>query len=155
MDELIRWCGFLGGWLLVAGPIYQAALELGEQDVERAELGPRPAGGARISPWWWLLPPVGYWKQRQRSRRVRREVMVSWTAEQLHAFVQFANKATGWLLVAAGAGLIAVKETGELAEHHHWPAPVFALVVVVMAALSTGYTVGRLHWTKDVLAQTG
>lgn len=29
VHELIAWCGFLGAWLLFAGPIYQAALEPG------------------------------------------------------------------------------------------------------------------------------
>ncbi len=28
MEHLIAWAGFLGAWLLVAGPVYQAALEL-------------------------------------------------------------------------------------------------------------------------------
>ena len=29
MEYLIAWCGFFGAWLLVAGPISQAAQELG------------------------------------------------------------------------------------------------------------------------------
>jgi hypothetical protein len=31
VDGVIAWCGFVGAWLLVAGPIYQAALELPER----------------------------------------------------------------------------------------------------------------------------
>jgi hypothetical protein len=38
MDGVIAWCGFFGAWLLVAGPVYQAALELQEQDIERERL---------------------------------------------------------------------------------------------------------------------
>jgi hypothetical protein len=30
VHELILWSGFLGAWLLVAGPLYQAAQELDE-----------------------------------------------------------------------------------------------------------------------------
>ena len=35
MHELILWSGFFGAWLLVAGPLYQAALELSEEDISR------------------------------------------------------------------------------------------------------------------------
>ena len=28
MNQLIAWAGFLGAWLLVAGPLYQGAIEL-------------------------------------------------------------------------------------------------------------------------------
>ena len=34
VDVFIAWSGFLSAWLLVAGPIYQAAIELEEEDVE-------------------------------------------------------------------------------------------------------------------------
>jgi hypothetical protein len=32
VDELVAWCGFFGAWFLVAGPIYQAALEAVRDD---------------------------------------------------------------------------------------------------------------------------
>jgi hypothetical protein len=35
MNQVIAWAGFLGAWLLVAGPLYQGALELREEDVDR------------------------------------------------------------------------------------------------------------------------
>jgi hypothetical protein len=35
MDLVFAWAGFLGAWLLVAGPLYQGALELSEEDVDR------------------------------------------------------------------------------------------------------------------------
>ena len=60
MESLIAWSGFLGAWLLVAGPIYQAVIELEAEAFERdavaavsAMVEPPP----RTSAWWWLLPP--------------------------------------------------------------------------------------------------
>src|SRR5262245_46427725 len=77
MDQVIDWAGFLGAWLLVAGPLYQGALELREEDVDREGL---EASKARVprpespSPWWWLLPPVFYLIRRNRSRAYRQAV---------------------------------------------------------------------------------
>src|SRR4051812_35647846 len=128
MHGVILWCGFFGAWLLVAGPIYQAAIELDAEEVardamERAteRLPPTP----RPSPWWWLLPPVGYWKNRRRSRQQRDQVMSVLTVDELEGLLRFINKATGWLYVALGALLIAVKETWELVEYNKWPTWLF------------------------------
>jgi hypothetical protein len=33
MEHLVAWAGFFGVWLLVAGPIYQANLELRAENV--------------------------------------------------------------------------------------------------------------------------
>ena len=38
--------------------------------------------------------------------------------------VRYMNIARGWMLVGAGAFLIALKETWELVEHQEWPEPV-------------------------------
>ncbi|WP_285503614.1 hypothetical protein [Actinokineospora sp. NBRC 105648] len=156
MHTLIAWCGFFGAWLLVAGPVYQAALELHEQDVERDQLaaamqdaGPVP----RVSPWWWLLPPVRYWRQRKVNRAYRKAFMAALSAEQIDVLVTFINKATAWLFVGLGGLLIATKETYELAEHHEWPTAVFWVLVVVMVVLCLLNTAARMHRTKDVVAR--
>ena len=149
----ILWCGFFGGWLLVAGPVYQAALELGDQDLSRDDLQPAAAytPPPKVSPWWWLLPPIGYWLQRRRSRLARREIMLYWTPEQRAGFVDFANRATGWMVVAMGAALIAAKETYELVENYEWPSWVFWPMAILMAALSAAHTVVRLRKTRMIL----
>ena len=38
MHGAILWCGFVGAWLLVAEPVYQAALELDAEEVARDAL---------------------------------------------------------------------------------------------------------------------
>ena len=41
MYEVIAWVTFAGAWLLVAGPLYQGSVELGELDIDRE--GSRPS----------------------------------------------------------------------------------------------------------------
>jgi hypothetical protein len=132
----------------VAGPVYQAAIELQEEEVDREALlatkdsVPRPKP---LSGWWWLLPPVAFVKQQRLSNDYRQAVMHAVPDEVMKQFVQFSDKAMGWLLVAAGAFLISVKETWELRELQEWPVAVFWVLLVVMLLLSLGYTVYRMH----------
>ena len=55
MEHLAVWAGFFGVWLLVTGPIYQANLELGAEDIEvdriRAAAKEAPAPD-QVSKWW-------------------------------------------------------------------------------------------------------
>jgi hypothetical protein len=61
MEHLVEWAGFFGAWLLFAGPLYQANLELRAEDIEvdriRAAAKEAPAP-EEVSKWWWLVPPV-------------------------------------------------------------------------------------------------
>ncbi len=70
MHELILWSGFFGAWLLVAGPLYQAALELAGENISREDMaGVQPTSRpGEPSGWWWLIPPVGFWKQRRYAK---------------------------------------------------------------------------------------
>jgi hypothetical protein len=148
MEHLIAWAGFLGAWLLVAGPVYQAAIELQEEEVDRDALlatkdtVPRPQP---LSGWWWLLPPIAFLKQRRLSNDYRQAVMNAVPGEVMKQFVHFSDKAMGWLLVAAGAFLISVKETWELRELQEWSVVVFWALLVAMLLLALGYTVYRMR----------
>lgn len=154
MHALVVWSGFLGAWLLVAGPLFQAAVELDEQGDQRRGLnrasdvvGPAP----RMSPWWWLLPPVAYVRQRRRQAAYRDQIMDALTADDLEAFVDLSSTATGWALVASGAFFIAVKETWELLELYEAPAWVLPVVLVVLLALCAANTVVRVRWSHRVV----
>jgi hypothetical protein len=154
VHELIAWSGFVGAWLLVAGPLFQAAVELDEQGdkwsgLNRAALavGPQP----RLSPWWWLLPPVAYVLQRRRQRDHRRQVFDSLTLEEVEGFIGLTSVATGWAMVAAGALFIAVKETYEVVELYAWPRWLFVVLLLVMLAVCAGNTVVRIRRAHQLI----
>jgi hypothetical protein len=147
MDAFIHWAGFAGAWLLVAGPLFQAAVELRDEAFDGDQFDPANLDVAeppRISSWWWLLPPVAYWKNKKRSDAQHKAVLAALNIEQREQFVGFMNKATGWFTVAAGAFLIALKETWELNELYELPVAVYWIVVVVLSVLAVGNTVFRL-----------
>jgi len=137
MNEVIAWAVFAGTWLLVAGPLYQGAIELHELEIDREAL---QAAGGRVpqpkmpSAWWWLVPPVMYVLATRRNKAYQRAVLAEMTETQRDQLVSFQNKAAGWLTVAAGGALLAAGETWEVAEHYRWPQWVFWLVLVVMLA---------------------
>ena len=134
VQALITWSGFLGAWLLVAGPIYQASVELNDEELDRDDVAAVTAGlplPPRVSPWWWLVPPVAYLLHRRRSRTVRRLVTRAMTAQQVAGLVHYLSKATGWIYVGLGGLLLAARETWELCSHYGWPAPAFGVLVLV------------------------
>jgi hypothetical protein len=154
MHVLITILGAIGAWLLVAGPVYQAALELQEQEFDRegidAVTSSVPAS-PKVSPWWWLFPPVAYLKSRKRSRERRAAVMDAMGPEQVQQTVDFLNKARGWLIVAGGASLILVKETWEAVEIFHWPIWLFVILLLVLALLAVGNAAGSLARSARML----
>jgi len=61
MGHIMSWCGFLGAWLLVAGPLDQAVRELEEQDFEHEAIKRAMAQVGepeQVNSWWMLVPPV-------------------------------------------------------------------------------------------------
>jgi len=151
MEHVIAWAGFAGAWLLVAGPLYQGALELREEDVDREGLEASKASvepPGMPSPWWWLLPPVYYLLWRQRSREYRRAVFDQLSQDQKKQFVSFVNKATGWLIVAFGASLLAAEQTWQITERYEWPVWLFWLLLIVMGGLSVLNT--ALRMSRDI-----
>jgi hypothetical protein len=144
VEELILWAGFLGAWLLLAGPLHQARVELAEEAFEREKfeevanvLGPP----THVSPWWWLLPPVRLYLGHRAKEEWDRQIWLALPDEDFEALSSFMSKARGWMLVGAGGFLIATKETYELVEGHEWPLWVFWALIVAMAGLCLGYTV--------------
>ena len=63
--------------------------------------------------------------------------------EDLLAFLTIKDVLSAWLYVAAGASLIAVKETWELHETYGWPEWAFWLLVLGTLFICIGLTVGR------------
>ena len=154
MTHLIAIVGFFGGWLLVAGPLLQAYLELRNEEIDREGFDsaqksvPKPEG---FSPWWWLLPPVAWYRQRARARQHQNDVMKALDPQLAEQAVSFFNKANAWFVVAGGAALIAVKETWELIETWEWPVWVFWVLIVVCPILCVGNLVARAIQSEQAL----
>jgi hypothetical protein len=137
MHLFILWVGFAGGWLLVAGPLYQASVELGEEDFEQERFHAAAAGAGpppQVSPWWWLFPPARLLIGRRRREEWNDRVVQLLPDEDYEAFGSFMRKARGWLFVGLGGTAIAAKETYELVEGSHWPIAVFWVLTPLMAA---------------------
>lgn len=154
MEKLTVICGFLGAWLLVAGPIYQAALELREQDIEEQRIRearntvtpPEP-----VSNWWWLLPPLKVYFVKRRTRDYRRRYFAALSPEDSKALLLFVNKATAWLMVAGGGLLVAISETDNLSQTFHWDFGWFLAIVIVLLGISIGNTVERINRNDNIL----
>ena len=156
MEYFIHIAGALGAWLLVAGPLYQASLELAEEEFDREGMQVATSGvpvPGRVSPWWWLLPPVAYVKTRRRSREHREAVMAALGPEQLEQTVNFMNKARGWFIVGAGAFFIALKETWEVTELLEWPVGVFVALVLLAFLAAVSNTVLSARRTHQLLGK--
>jgi hypothetical protein len=147
MNQGIVWAGFFGAWLLVAGPLYQGALELAEEDVDRDEIQTTKTKVARPeppSPWWWLFPPGMYVISRRQGKQFRDDVMAQLSPVQRENFTRFMNKAAGWFTVAAGATLLAADQTWRVIERYDWPVWVFWLLMVGMFGVAVLNTSVRM-----------
>lgn len=153
MELFVDICSFLGAWFLVAGPLYQASLELREEDIQTERIhnaSSQIEPPQKASAWWWLFPPAKLFIQMRRNKVYRDEYLKILNPEDVEALMRFMNKATGWLIVASGATFIAIKETYELTEELRSPLFIFWLALPFLILLCIGYTVQRTSRTKKV-----
>jgi hypothetical protein len=109
VPHIIAWCGFLGAWLLVAGPLDQAVREIEEQGFEHEKLDKAKARVEEpgpVSSWWLLLPPVWWLLRRRRDSIYRHQIGEAMDDQDLLAFLTIKDILNAWLYVAAGASLI-------------------------------------------------
>lgn len=105
---------------------------------------------APLSRRWWLLPPVLISRRRRRNAKLHRQVLSRMTEQQLAGRSGLPQKATGWFIVAAGALLLAMKETRELAEASEWATGAFVGTVILMAILAAACAVPALLDTRPL-----
>jgi hypothetical protein len=139
VHELILWAGFFGAWLLVAGPVWQAVVELRDEEFERekftavVDVVPPPQP---VSDWWWLIPPLRLYLGQRSKDRFQKEVLFALPDEDYEALNSFMAKARGWMFVGTGGLLILSKETWELVEGHEWDTWAFWVLFAGMALLA-------------------
>ena len=135
MADLVAWCGFAGAWLLVIGPIGQATRELEEEEFDRdsfARAGQQVEKPPPVSAWWGLAPPIYYFMRQRRKRLYHDAVEAAMTPTERDALGHIRRVANTWRFVAAGALLIAIKETWELHEQYDWADWTFWALVAAM-----------------------
>lgn len=148
LADIVALLGVVGAWLLFAGPIYQAALELREYDAAKERLRRSSASteiGAPLAWGWSLLLPVKLVVEWQRRTRARERWMSTLSSADHAAIVLFVHKATGWSLVAAGAWLLALVHTYELGLAHGAGGLALAILVAGATAASVGWCGWRLR----------
>lgn len=156
MDKALAWATFLGTWLLVAGPVYQAVIELGDEEFEADRLHaaartvPQPEP---VSRWWWLIPPVRFWLRNRRTEAYKNAVVEALSDQDAEQLAHFMNKAMGWTIVGSGAFLLALSETWALREEWEWPVWTFAALMLVMCALVIAFAARRERSTHQALAR--
>lgn len=138
------WLGLVGAWLLFAGPVYQAGLDVEAEsaEVDRIRAGLRPqVPMSRISRWWWLVPPVRLVLITRRRKSLLDAAKTSLDADDARVLRGYVRAAQGWLLVGLGAWLLLVREILEAGESQGWPSPAIwaSLAVVTVAGLAAGW----------------
>jgi len=144
--------GFIGAWLLFAGPIYQASLELKEEnfEIDRTKFDnfKKPK---RVSVWWWFIPPVKIILERRRNEQVRNDFFASLTPDETEKMISFVNKATAWQFVAIGGFTIALKETYELIHYLDWHIAIYWIVVFILGIASISNVVIRSRRSAQII----
>ena len=154
METLTVWASFIGAWLLFAEPIYQAALELQEQDIETDRIratGKQIDIPRHVSAWWWLVPPAKLYLERKRSKEYRKAYIKALLNEDVEALMAFFNKATAWVFVADGGFLIAINETYGLVQEYDWSDILFWIIIVILVFVSILNTTLRVSRTKKII----
>jgi hypothetical protein len=83
-----------------------------------------------------LVPPVYLVLRSRRDHVYKERIRDAMSSEELRALAHLRDVASAWFLVAAGASLIAVKETWDLVEASGWSRWSFWVLVAGMFALS-------------------
>lgn len=118
---------FAGAWLIVAGPLFQAGLEL-------SEASRTARGGERrtFSLWWWLFPPLMYLVS---VRSMKHDSVVARA---------YRRRATGWFAVAGGGALLAFDPTHKVASLVGFGNIGFFVLYVVLFMACCFYTAVRM-----------
>jgi hypothetical protein len=155
MDIAIALLGLVGAWLLLAGSIYQAVLELRAHElaVERLQELGALAQTKQVSGWWWLVPPVKVYLERRRAMAQKEVYFNALSVEEFEGLVSFLNKSAGWLCVALGGVMIAIKETHQFCRDHHIGEILFALIAITLAGLCILFARVRVISSDQLLAK--
>ncbi|MGG5318867.1 hypothetical protein [Enterococcus sp. AZ072] len=145
MALFINLLGFTGGWLLFIFPMYQAFLELSDQAITFSKMvSGRLETVKKISPLYWVLPPLKIHKEKERALIIIREMKLE--ANDLKKLLLYFDKATAWFYVALAGLFNSIYVTYELFGKLHLPrSPLhFFITIIVLIVLSASSVRYRL-----------
>jgi hypothetical protein len=148
--------GLVGAWCLYVGPVYQASLELRAQEMMRQRIvgiAKQLKEPSNISAWWWLLPPIRWYLERKRTLAFRERWVNALSIEDNEALHAYMHKAAGWLLVAGGGLLLAIKETHAFCMYCKLSMIVFVALSIFGAFVGVFWTIMRIRASETRLAE--
>lgn len=104
---------FVGIWMLYFFPLYQGALELSEPNRIIKKFQKEGKDYPKVSPWYWLLPPLKIKKEKERGIRILQDSIAKKEIDQLFRYF---NKAVAWFYIAVAGVLNGVVATNDLFE---------------------------------------
>lgn len=149
MDIFIDFFEVLGEWLLFTFPIYQGLIELYDYEHFLEDFSQSSQLSGEISPWYWLLPPVKIYLEKQRALKILKRV-INGDENQFRIVISFLDKATAWYFVSLGGWLNFVSAFYSWSEHLHWQHGEIIVLILVLCSTATGiylpiYRVGAHH----------
>lgn len=150
MAFFINLCGFMGVWLLFTFPMYQAFLELSNQAIVFSNMVSKELTPvAKVSPVYWLIPPLKIHKEKQRALVIIRGLHLE--TNELKRMLLYFDKATAWFYVALGGLLNSIYVTYDLFDAVDLPRTpaIFFSTILVLMILSAGSVRYRLK-TKRI-----
>ena len=146
--------GFLGEWFLFSFPLLQGSLELSEQTDVIGHYKESAGQYPKVSPWYWLLPPLKVYLERERVKKMLKSG--SFSGVDKRQLRIFSMRATAWFYVAMAGAFNGIGKTKEVLEHFHWSesAWVFWSINGVMLILGIANVIIRLRISKQKLAKS-
>ncbi|CAK8054436.1 hypothetical protein [Eupransor demetentiae] len=109
---------FIADWLLFVFPFMQAVIELSEYSAMLENYKTVSATFKRVSPWFWLFPPVKVHLENNRLKKIARSAHFS--KKDHHDMLGFELKGTAWFFVSLAGIFNGFGATLEVIEHFHF-----------------------------------
>ncbi|OFI47693.1 hypothetical protein BG262_08285 [Floricoccus penangensis] len=147
MEKFIVIISFIAKWLLFAFPLYQAYIELSEQERVVGRFTKKSKKYPKISPWYWILPPLKLELEKKRGIAILSESLIS--NKDFEEAIVFGRKATAWFYVALAGMLEGITAIYELA--HAFDYHISFLMLILLSVLMVIICVVNIrHRIKNV-----
>ena len=106
--------GFMAEWFLFTFSLYQAVVEIGEQEVILGQIKSTSKEYREVPAFYWLVPPFKVWLEKKRVERILHDITVN--TEDFDQIFSLSNRAIAWTYIAVAEILIGVISTNEILE---------------------------------------